>query len=620
MTGNRRLLLGVLLLVLTCLPLPLPTGAADRPAAEDSPPLVLILDSYHQGYTWSDRELDGIRDRFAREGFKADLRVEYMDCKHFPRDELFPQLRALLAVKYRTKRPALVLTLDNPAFEFAVDYRRDLFRNIPIVFAGLNDYEPRMLRGETGITGVVERQDIAGTIALARRIQPQIKEVVVLHDFTSSGLASRKEAEEQLERLPAGIKVRYLPEMTIDEVIALIRTLPPDDILLPFSFSRDRSGRVFTHAQLAQLLATNASVPVYGTKEERLGYGMIGGSLLEGKSHGALGADLALRILRGEPAAAIPVVTEPQSKVMFDYRLLQRFKIDRKRLPPESVIINEPPGIYRQHAQVINVAGGIILLLAGCLAFVLLANRRRLAAEKALMAAERGRSRALEAANREMESFCYAVSHDLKAPLRHIGAFSAILEEELAGELQPPAAHSLERIKAATEKMSELINDLLKLSRVTMTELHRQPLDLGQIAREIVAELGLHDPERTVAVSIDDGLDVIADRTLVRVLLDNLLSNAWKYTSKTAAAEIHLGVTVEAQRRIFFVADNGVGFDMQDADRLFAPFQRLHAESDFEGSGVGLATVQRIVNRHGGEIWAKGIPHTGATFFFTLQG
>lgn len=595
--------------------LSVPSHSEDKPVT----PSVLILDSYHHSYTWSDRELDGVIETLSASGLKPDIHVEFMDSKNFPKNEHFEQLRALYAVKYGKNRPSILIVLDNPAFEFAIKYRKALFSNIPIVFAGLNDYEPALLKGETDVTGVVEKQDMAGTVKLAKLIQPDLREIVVLHDFTSSGLASRKEAEEQFATLPGGIKFRYLPDMAIEDIIATAKGLKPGTALLPFSYSRDFNGRILTHSELTKILGDNSAVPVYGTKVERLGYGIIGGNLLEGKSHGAQGASLAVRILRGEKASTIPVISEPKSSTMFDYNFLRKFRIKSDALPPESTIINQPPGFYNEHALVINISAVIILFLSSSLAFIIYINRKRLAAEEALIMAERGKTRFLEAANSEMESFCYAVSHDLQAPLRHINSFSNILGEEYGERLGDEGNGYLERMKAATVRMSNLIRDLLMLSQVASGELSRQEFDLGAVARIIIDDLKLHDKERVVKITIDKEMTVFADLKLARVALDNLLSNAWKYTSKRVDAAIHLGFRDEDGQRIFFIADNGAGFDMQYAEKLFAPFQRLHSDCEYEGSGVGLATVQRIVNRHGGHIRAEGAPDAGATFFFTLQ-
>jgi signal transduction histidine kinase len=407
--------------------------------------------------------------------------------------------------------------------------------------------------------------------------------------------------------------------MPIDQVVSTIKGLQPGTALLAFSYSRDMSGKVFTHSELTTLLGKNSAVPVYGTKVERLGYGIIGGNMLEGVSHGSQGAAIAVRILRGEQASAIPVITEPKSNTMFDYNILKKFRIKLESLPPDSKIINRPQGFYSQHALVINIAAGIILLLGGSLAFVIVANRRRIAAEEALVKAERGRAELLEAANREMESFCYAVSHDLQTPLRHIHSFCSIIGEEYGTQLDQAGNHYLDRVMAATEKMSQLIRDLLMLSRVASGELVRQHFDLGKMAAEIIEELKQHDSDRTVTVTIDSDLGTNADMKLVRVLLDNLLSNAWKYTSKKTEARIHLGYRIVNGTREYFISDNGAGFDMTYLDKLFVPFQRLHSSSEFEGTGIGLATVQRIISRHGGYIHAEATPGEGATFRFTLR-
>lgn len=584
-----------------------------------SPLRILVLNSYHPGYTWSDREMDGVTNSLSKSGISHELHVEYLDAKFFPKLEHFERLHSLFAEKYRKNRPDLIITLDNPAFEFAILYRKKLFNNIPVIFGGLNDFTPAMLAGETGVTGVVERQDFIGTVKLARLLQPQLKEVVILHDFTSSGLVSRQEAGEQLAPLSSSIKFRYLPEMTIDEVVSSLKGLKPGTIVLPFSFSRDKSGRVFTHSELSEILGKNSPVPVYATKEERLGFGVIGGNLMEGKTHGSQVAGLAVRILNGELPDSIPIVLKPASKPMLDYQVMEKFGIKPSSLPVGTETVNTPQSFYSQHSLVTNIAAAIILLLAGSLAMVTLANRRRIKAEEALIESERGKTRSLEAANIEMESFCYAVSHDLQAPLRHIHSFSTILEEDYASSLDEQGLHCLQRLKSASIRMGDLISDLLTLSQISKAEVARTEFSLSDLAMEVIDDFLIHESSRSITLTVDKPMILIADRKLVRVILDNLIGNAWKYTSKTADAIIHLGAQNMDGRTVYFIRDNGAGFDMQYAEKLFAPFQRLHSDNEFEGNGIGLATVQRVIIRHGGQIWGESALGKGATFFFTLQ-
>jgi signal transduction histidine kinase len=224
----------------------------------------------------------------------------------------------------------------------------------------------------------------------------------------------------------------------------------------------------------------------------------------------------------------------------------------------------------------------------------------------------------LETANKELEAFSYSVSHDLRAPLRAINGFTSIVLDEGAEQLDEAGKGLLLRVQTACQRMGQLIDDLLSLSRVSRGELTRDQMDLGAIAQSIVTELQKNQPDRKVNVRIADGLTANGDARLLRVALENLLGNAWKFTSKQPDATIEFAAQQQGDETAFFVRDNGAGFDMQHAEKLFGAFQRLHSMDDFPGTGIGLATVQRIIHRHGGRIWAEGTPGKGAAFFFTL--
>jgi signal transduction histidine kinase len=224
----------------------------------------------------------------------------------------------------------------------------------------------------------------------------------------------------------------------------------------------------------------------------------------------------------------------------------------------------------------------------------------------------------LEKSNKELESFSYSVSHDLRAPLRSIDGFSKAVLDEYAGKLDQQADHYLQRIRTGAQKMSAVINDLLDLSRISRGALRKEPINLTDLARNIVTELQRKDPLRKVAIEIEDGLFANGDSTFVTVALMHLLGNAWKYTAKRQNAHIKFGQENNGHGTAFYVQDNGGGFDMAYADKLFAPFQRLHLDSEFEGTGIGLATAHRVIARHGGRIWADAAVDAGARFHFTL--
>ncbi len=229
------------------------------------------------------------------------------------------------------------------------------------------------------------------------------------------------------------------------------------------------------------------------------------------------------------------------------------------------------------------------------------------------------RTKELTRLNKELEAFSYSVSHDLRAPLRAIDGFSQMVIEDYGSELDETARGYLRRVRAGTQRMGDLIDDMLQLSRVSRGELHTTTVNLRALARDSLRRLQQRDAKRAVEVNIVPQLIDRADESLLRIAIDNLLGNAWKYTGKAADPRIEFGAKEDTEGKVYYVRDNGAGFDMCYVDKLFSAFQRLHKEHEFPGTGIGLATVQRIIHRHGGRIWAEGQPGKGAIFFFTLS-
>ncbi|MEO7548899.1 MAG: ATP-binding protein, partial [Ramlibacter sp.] len=223
---------------------------------------------------------------------------------------------------------------------------------------------------------------------------------------------------------------------------------------------------------------------------------------------------------------------------------------------------------------------------------------------------------ALRNSNEELQAFSYSVSHDLRAPLGAIGGFARALEHHVESSVDERARHFLNRIHAGVAKMEQLIDAMLSLAKVARAPLAFEPVDLSELARDAVEGLRVGSPERQVTVQVQDGLTVLGDARLLRVVLENLVGNAWKFTSRRADAQIEVGTKGDG---VFYVRDNGAGFDMAYADKLFGAFQRLHTESEFPGTGIGLATVRRVIARHQGRVWCQSMPGEGTTFFFSLS-
>jgi light-regulated signal transduction histidine kinase (bacteriophytochrome) len=229
------------------------------------------------------------------------------------------------------------------------------------------------------------------------------------------------------------------------------------------------------------------------------------------------------------------------------------------------------------------------------------------------------RTNELQLANKELESFCYSVSHDLRAPLRSIDGFTQALAEDFSDVLNGQGMDYLARVRKSSQRMTELIDDLLELSRVVRSDMVKRDVDLSRISSDVIDELKSNSPERVIDIQIQPGMVVQGDERLLKTMMENLLGNAWKFTSHSREPRIEIGNQKDDGHVQYYVRDNGAGFEQEYAYKLFEPFQRLHSSNEFSGSGIGLATVNRITRRHGGRIWAHGEPGKGAVFYFTLD-
>lgn len=232
----------------------------------------------------------------------------------------------------------------------------------------------------------------------------------------------------------------------------------------------------------------------------------------------------------------------------------------------------------------------------------------------------RRRTQELEVANKELDAFCYSISHDLRAPLRAIDGFSQVMLEDYRDKLDAQGQSHLQRVCAATQRLGQLIDDLLRLSRYSLQELVPTEVDLSALAHQFAAQRSASEPQRQVVFTAAPNLSARGDPQLLRVVIQNLLDNAWKFSSGKTPSIIEFGATVQDGQQVFFVRDNGAGFDMQYSVKLFGVFQRMHKQTEFPGTGIGLALVKRILNRHNGDIWVEAIPGQGAVFYFTFKG
>jgi PAS domain S-box-containing protein len=961
-------------------------------SGKETDPKILILNSYHPGDYWADSEMTGVLSGLKKSYPEMVPAVEYLDTKRFPSDEYQRVLKEYLIRKYKGQAMNLILVLDNPALELILKIRKELFSKVPVVFAGINGFRPEMIEGQEKITGISEDLQIADTIRTALKLHPAVKKVLIINDFTSTGLAIRSQAEGLIPAFKGQVQLGFNDDVPWPELEKQLKGLSSDTLILLIAYLTDGKGHFFSREEGTKLISSAVSVPTYGVTEARFGHGIVGGLLLSGHVHGEEAAKTALAVLQGRDPDSIPVKSS-LGKPMFDYRQLRRFEIPERALPPQSYIINRPVSFWvknrdllfpvsmivgflilslmivggalirirsaelklrqsgerfrlmfenhssimlliepdsgaiingnraavefygfsaeqlcsmniseinilpsekialdRQkaskgealrfvfphqlangeirtvevHSSPIHLQGQSLLFsiiyditdrqkaeeelliksmlldsvsdsvilhdLEGRLLYIneaahslrgyskeemlplslqdmtvprfsalipirleelatrgsavfetenfrkdgtilpmeiharlvdyqgkpaVLANGRDLTdrnkierqlkeseekyrmlfehtgtaliiveedrtislansefekisgyskkeiegkmksedfvtqenAERVLrlhslrrehperapkgyessikdrngrvkltyntvvmipgtgksivsfnditelkraeeeirrLNAEleqrvRERTAELEALNQELEGFSYSISHDLRAPLRHLTGFASLLSKEIGEGLDGKSRHYLEVISDSAVKMGRLLDDVLSFSRMGRTDMRQSRLNLNTLVEEFIKGTLPEIGGREIVWSVAPLPEVYGDPTMLRIVFENLLSNAVKYTRDKPRAEIAIGHQAgQGDEDIFYVRDNGAGFDMEYSNKLFNLFQRLHHEDEFEGTGLGLANVRRIILRHGGRVWAEGVVDEGSTFYFSL--
>jgi PAS domain S-box-containing protein len=379
----RRPLQGALAIGLVALLAPAAcSGALPQAQAAPAPAQVLLLNSYHKGFAWSDEITRGVESVIGSADRPIELSVEYMDTKRRNDETHYRTLHDLCREKFPSDLFRVVITADDDALIFALRYRDELFPRVPIVFCGFSHYPRELLAGQSGVTGVVETQDVAQTVELALRLHPEAQRVLAINDLTTTGVARQRQIDDVTRSLAGRVAVETVADVTADELEARLRRLGERDVVFLQGFNRDRSGRVFNPREIMELLARSCRRPVYTIKEEYLGLGVVGGYLTAGVLHGEAAARMALRILAGADPASLPVVADSINPPQFDDAQLRRFRIDPARLPPGSRRVNLPQSFYAEHRQlVIGGSAAVSTLLLVILALGGAVRTRRRAEE-----------------------------------------------------------------------------------------------------------------------------------------------------------------------------------------------------------------------------------------------
>ena len=557
---------------------------------------------------------------------KVEYYAEYLDSTRFPGENQEEFLYTYLRQKYAGHNIDVVVASPDPSLNFLLKYRAELFPNCPIVAITIKRPPSESLNAGPGLTGIVRVSTHRQTLDLALKLHPGTEQVFIISGTPEHDKRFETAARQELYDYENRVRITYLTDLPLNELIATTKSLPPRSVILYlWQRTSNQQEKLLQTTDVLASFAPSSSAPIYGMGSRNVGFGLVGGYVQDSEVNGTKVAELVLRILKGTRAQDIPFEPAP-SAPMFDWRQLQRWGISEDSLPPGSVVRFREITFWEQYKWRIIVILALIALQAAFITILLIERKRRQRAKLALdhLNAEleeriAARTAALDNKSRELETFAYSVAHDLKAPLRGIDGYSRLLLDDYAASLDDEGRSFLNIIQTSTEEMSQLIDDLLTYSRLERREFKPDRFELRPLIMRLVEQKKREAAERSIEFVVDvNGGAVEADANGLIQSLGNYLDNAVKFTRKVSRPLIEVGSKETMTNRLLWVRDNGVGFDMKYHDRIFDIFQRLNPAEDFPGTGIGLAIVRKAMERMGGRAWAESEPGRGATFYLEI--
>lgn len=608
-------------------------------------PNILVLNSYHNGYSWSDEEMRGITETFTLYNKRASTYIEYLDTKRYYDIQLLDNLSVFLAGKYRNTPLDVIIAADNNALDFAIKYRDRIRSGIPLVFCGINGFHTNMLKGASNVVGVIESSNPRQTIEIAKEIIPGMNRIYVLHDYTPTGLGNRKVFEELEDNVFTNMQFMYSPNEPLQTLLNQISTLPNDAIVFMGAFVVDSEGTFFDYDILKQI-DQYATVPIFPLNETMFRWGGLGGALNSPYMEGKEAAELAIELLNGTPISSLPLTRQSPRRLIFNYEQMRRHNVNMTKLPPNSSIINRPASLYTDYPgitwSIILMFLLFVLLISFLLRNIVKRHRAELELERHRQHLEHlvvERTRKLEAAHARLEarakelkraneyksSFLAHISHEVRTPLNAIIGFSEII---LYSKSIDFIHQQSQTILYETEHLLSIINQLLDHEKIEAGKfvLEARPFDLKQLLVSLHKSLRYHARRKNITLEYDiESIPpfVVGDALRLRQILLNLLSNGIKFTregSVSLKAEV-LSEKTGFVRIRFSITDTGIGIPAEKLPTIFHHYSQGDESTTrkFGGTGLGTTIAFGLVKLMGGRLEVDSTMDKGSRFWFDIN-